>query len=133
MPVLQALVFSIDSFAKIVQLRETLSMSLAPVKYLIDISFSRHINIHGSRLPHPSTPKGNKFEILFLKLFSLKQKANQILQATIEKIKFRLYKKTSSYSFRQTIAIGKCKTKAIQADLSIFTNIPVYSGILRHI
>ena len=133
MLVLQALVFSIDSFAKIVQLRETLSMSLALVKYLIDICFSRHINIHGSRLPHPSTPKGNKFEIIFLKLFSLKQKANQILQATIEKIKFRLFKKTSSYSFRQTIAIGKCKTKAIQADLSIFTNIPIYSGILRHI
>ena len=29
--------------------------------------------------------------------------------------------------------MGKCKTKAIQADLSIFTHIPAYSGIFRHI
>ena len=27
----------------------------------------------------------------------------------------------------------KCKTKAIQADLSIFTHVLTYSGIFRHI
>ena len=29
--------------------------------------------------------------------------------------------------------MGKRKTKAIQADLGIFTHIPAYSGIFRHI
>ena len=29
--------------------------------------------------------------------------------------------------------MGKCKIKAIQADLGIFRYIPVYSGIFRHI
>ena len=29
--------------------------------------------------------------------------------------------------------MGVCKTKDIQADLGIFTYIPAYAGILRHI
>ena len=38
--------------------------------------------------PRPSVCKGNgKFEILIAKIFSLRQKANQILSATLGKIK----------------------------------------------
>ena len=49
----------------------------------------------------PLAPKGNnKFKILLVEVFSQKQKTNQILQATIEKIKFCLFKKTFSCSFR---------------------------------
>ena len=74
-------------------------------------------------IPGPLRPKGkSKFEILFVKIFSLKQKINQILPATIEKIKFCLFKKTN-VSFRQGITIGKCKTKSIQADVVIFRHI----------
>ena len=29
--------------------------------------------------------------------------------------------------------MGKCKTKAIQADLGTFTHIQTYPGIIRHI
>ena len=35
--------------------------------------------------------------------------------------------------FKTNGEIGKYKTKAIQADLDIFTYIPAYSGIFRHI
>ena len=47
-----------------------------------------------SRFTAPLAPKVNsKFEILLIKIFSLKQKnQNQILPATIEKIKFLLFK-----------------------------------------
>ena len=44
--------------------------------------------------------KGNsKFEILLVRIFNLKQKTNQILPATVEKIKFCLLKKTVPCSF----------------------------------
>ena len=36
-------------------------------------------------------------------------------------------------SSRQRITTGKYKTKAIQADLGIFTHIPAYSDISTHI
>ena len=55
-----------------------------------------------SRPPTPQPPKGiSKIEILLVKIFSLKQKKqqNQILSATIEKIKFLLSKKTLYGSF----------------------------------
>ena len=49
----------------------------------------------------PWPPKSNcKFKISLVKIFSLKQKTNQILPATIEKVKFCLFKKTASCSFR---------------------------------
>ena len=70
--------------------------------------------------PAPSAPKSNsKFEILLIKMFSLKQEINQILLATIEKIKFCLLKKTDYGSFRQGITISKYKTKVIQANLGM--------------
>ena len=47
----------------------------------------------------------------------------------MEKIFFFLLKKTIYDSFRLGIAMEKCKTKAIQADLTILTHIPAYSGI----
>ena len=51
-----------------------------------------------------SVPKGNsKFEILLVKIFSLKQKPNKAVKATIEKIKFYVSKKTASFSFRQVL------------------------------
>ena len=31
------------------------------------------------------------------------------------------------------VTMGKCKTKAVQPDLGIFTHNPKYSGIFRHI
>ena len=65
-------------------------------------------------------------------MFSLKQKTSQILPATVDKIKFYLFKKTVYGSFRQEIIMGKCKTKAIQADVGMFTDIPAYSGIFKN-
>ena len=54
-----------------------------------------------SRPPAHSAPKCNsKFEILIVKIFSLKQKTNQILPTTTGKIKFSLFKKTTPCSFR---------------------------------
>ena len=45
--------------------------------------------------PTPSVPKGNsKLEILLVEIFSPKQKLNQILPATKDKIKFCLVKTT---------------------------------------
>ena len=80
-----------------------------------------------------SIPKENsKFEILIAKIFSLKQKANQILSATLEKIKFCLFKKTVYGSFRKDITMEKCKIKAIQADIDIFTHILACSGLFKH-
>ena len=38
-------------------------------------------------------------QILLAKIFSLKQKINQILPATVEKVKFCLFRKIVSYSF----------------------------------
>ena len=50
--------------------------------------------------PRPSAPKGNnEFKILHVKIFSLNQKTNQILPATIAKIKFCLFKKTAFQPF----------------------------------
>ena len=37
------------------------------------------------------------------------------------------------HSIRQENTVGKCKTKAVQTDLGIFTHIPSYSSIFRHI
>ena len=65
-------------------------------------------------------------------MFSLKQKTSQILPATIGKIKFYLFKKTVYGSLRQEIIMGKCTTKAIQADVGMFTDIPAYSGIFKN-
>ena len=54
-----------------------------------------------SRSPAPLPPKYNKkFEILLVKIFNLKQKQNQLLLVTLEKIKFLLLKKTVYGSFR---------------------------------
>ena len=36
-------------------------------------------------------------------------------------------------SFGQEITKRKCKTKTVEADLGIFTHIPKYSGIFKHI
>ena len=45
----------------------------------------------------PSVPKGSSiFEMLLVKVFSLKQKRSQTLPNTIEKINFFLFKKTAS-------------------------------------
>ena len=89
--------------------------------------------------PLPSDPKGNKtFEILLVKIFSTLQKTknkSNTCTASIEKIKksnFAFSKKVYNF-FKQEIKVGKCKTKAIQADLGIFNHITVYSGIFRRI
>ena len=42
----------------------------------------------------------SKFEILLVKIFSVKQNPNKILTATIEKIKFYVSMKTVSFSSR---------------------------------
>ena len=56
--------------------------------------------VHQGSGPWPSAHKVNsKFEILLVKIFSLKKKKNQILPATIEKIKCCLFKKTVYGSF----------------------------------
>ena len=65
-------------------------------------------------------------------MFSLKQKTNQILSATLDKIKFCLFKKAVYGSFRQEVTMEKCKTKAIQADVGIFTHILAYPDIHKH-
>ena len=82
----------------------------------------------------PSVPKGNsKFEIVLVKILSLKRKTNQIFPATLEKIKFCLFKKTVYSSFKQGITMVKCKIKAIQAYLGISTHITAYSDIFRYV
>ena len=83
-----------------------------------------------SRFTASAHKDNSKFEILVVKIFSLKQKENQILSATIEKINFFLSRKQEICgSFRKGITMEKCKTDAVQADLTIFTHIPAYSGI----
>ena len=83
--------------------------------------------------PKSGPAKGkSKFETLIVKIFCLKQKANQILTAAIEKVKFFLFKETIYGSSRQVIIMKKRKTKAIQVDLTIFTHIPAYSHLFRH-
>ena len=84
--------------------------------------------------PKSGPAKGkSKFEILIVKIFCLKQKANQIFTAAIEKVKFILFKETIYGSSRQVITMKKRKTKAIQADLTIFPYIPAYSDIFTFI
>ena len=56
-----------------------------------------------------------------------------ISRLNTEKIKFCLFTKTASCSFRQGLATEKCKTKAIQVDLGMFTYLPGYPDIFRHI
>ena len=52
----------------------------------------------------PSVHKDNsKFEILLAKIFSLRQKANQILSAILGKIKFCLLKKTDQRDYNEEI------------------------------
>ena len=73
--------------------------------------------------------------MLLVKIFSLKnqKKTNQTLSATLEQIKFCQFKKTAYGYFRQEIAMGNCKTKAVQADLGTFMHITAYSDIFRGI
>ena len=62
--------------------------------------FNSHSKVYHDSRPPPPLPKGNKkFKILFVKMFSLKQKLNQILPVTKDKIKFCPVKKTASYWF----------------------------------
>ena len=78
--------------------------------------------MHCSCSPAPSATKCNSiFEISFLIIFSLKQKANEIHACTAEKIKFCLFK----------ITMKKCKAKSVQADLGIFTHISVNFSIFK--
>ena len=57
-----------------------------------------------------------------------------MLSATMKKIKYFFFKKTIYGSIRQRMTTGKCKTKAIQADLGIFTflHIQIYLQIFRN-
>ena len=48
-------------------------------------------------------------KLWFAKVFSLKQKINQILYFTLEKIKFCLFKKTTCGTFRKQNHSGKCR------------------------
>ena len=52
-------------------------------------------------------------QILLVKIFSLNQKTNQILQATAEKIKFSFFMKTSSYSFMFLLISCKRRKKTM--------------------
>ena len=110
-------------------------------------SFNWHIRIHVARSPPSSAPKGNsRFEILLVKIFSLKQKSRQILPATIEKIKFCLFKKITScsqfcvnteksnYAFKWNAELqcGNVKQKPfrqVYTYLRIFPHISAQSGI----
>ena len=109
--------------------------------------FNQHISIHGARSPPSSAPKGNsRFEILLVKIFSLKQKSWQILPATIGKIKFCLFKKITScsqfcvnteksnYAFKWNAELqcGNVKQKPfrqVYTYLRIFPHISAQSGI----
>ena len=57
--------------------------------------FVSYVKVHG---PRPLVT----FKILLVEIFSLKQRAGQILSATMEKVGFRLFKK-NSFMFLQTI------------------------------
>ena len=82
-----------------------------------------------SWLPVIASEGSSKFEILLVKIFKLKPKIYQIVSATTQKIKSFFFKKTIFVYFRQNVTMGKCKTKAIQADLGKFTHITAYSDI----
>ena len=72
----------------------------------------RYIGYIKIRVPQPPALKGNvKFKTLLGQIFSLKKKINQILLATLDKIKLFLFKKTVYSSFRQGSAMEKCKQK----------------------
>ena len=60
----------------------------------------RYVKIYSHRPSVPLNPKGNsKIETLLVKLFSLKQKTNQILPTTIKKVQvFSLQENKSSIS-----------------------------------
>ena len=79
-----------------------------------------------SRFPalDPRFPKvtANLKSYLYKNLVLKKQETCQTLSATLEKIKFCLFRKTvyGSFRHRQGIKMEICKTKAIQADLGIF-------------
>ena len=93
--------------------------------------YHRYIGYIKNYGPWLSVPKGNdKSEILFAKIFSLKQKQIKCFQLLYKKSNFDSLKKVYG-SFRQGITMEKCKTKAIQANLGIFTHIRAYSGIFR--
>ena len=63
-------------------------------------------------------------------MFSLKQKTSQILPATVDKIKFYLFKKTVFDSFRQEIIMGKMQNKSHSGRCR---HVHGYSSIFRHI
>ena len=63
------------------------------IKSLLNIEIW-YIKIHDPRPLWHLKITGNV--IFFVKIFSLKQKPNQIFLATIEKVKFRLFKKIDS-------------------------------------
>ena len=67
-------------------------------------------------------------KLLFAKIFSLKQKTNQILSATLEKIKYCLFKKTVYVSFKKQKPF-----RQMQIYLYIFWHIQIYFGISRYI
>ena len=67
----------------------------------------------------------NKFEILIAKIISLKQKASQILSATIEKINFFLSRKQSMLPLDKVLQWRNVKQK----PSGRFNNIHAYSGI----
>ena len=78
-------------FSKIVRL-----FKLAKIEIEIE-KWTRYIKIHVSWFSAPSALKGKKkFEILLVKIFSLIQTTNQILPATIEKIKICFFKEIAS-------------------------------------
>ena len=84
--------------------------------------------------PQPSVPKDGKFEILLVKIFSLKQKINQILPATTEKIKMFLFKKSVFGSFNKGLqweSVKQNSFRQIQAHSNIFWHIQTYSGIFQ--
>ena len=105
--------------------------------------------VSSSLSPQPSKVIKN-FEILVVKTFSLKQKLNQILPATIEKIKFCLITKTAScssriqnnFQFHVNIEISNHAFKytrdyngerRIHTHSAMFRYFQTYSGIIRHI
>ena len=90
------------------------------------------------------SPNDNrKFWILLVKIFSLKPR-NKSNTSSYYRRNQILFLQENSLTFLQTINFVKiisrlgskketCKTKAIQADLGIFTHILTYSDIIRHI
>ena len=79
-----------------------------------------------SQSPIPSTPKSNSIYLACKNFQPKNKKENQILPATIEKIKIL----TVYGSFRQ-ITKGKYKTRAIQTDFGTFRHNQTYPGIIQ--